>query len=144
MILEKVDENARKWIDFEFLNELESSPGTVPDEEGQPAEDEGAHDDAERARRFVLAFQFHQVAVLGRRRVDVAGVDQQQGAPVAAADPFAAVVAVVAQAPTWPQVLVLKRKKKQKTKSKWDPSEVRKIRGSCFLYTSHFNPEIII
>jgi len=28
------------------------------------------------------------------------------------------VVAVVAQAPTWPQVLVLKRKKKQKTKSK--------------------------
>ena len=129
MILEKVDENARKWIDFEFLNELESSPGTVPDEEGQPAEDEGAHDDAERARRFVLAFQFHQVAVLGRRRVDVAGVDQQQGAPVAAADPFAAVVAVVAQAPTWPQVLVLKRKKNKKqnqseTQVKWEKSEV--------------------
>ena len=36
------------------------------------------------------------------------------------------------------------KEKKNKTKSKWDPSEVRKIRGSCFLYTSHFNPEIII
>ena len=42
----------------------------VPDEEGQPAEYEGAHYNAKRAGRLVLALHLYYVLVL-RRRVQV-------------------------------------------------------------------------
>lgn len=42
--------------------------GDVPDEEGQPAQDEGAHDDAQRLGRLVLALHLRYRPLGGRRR----------------------------------------------------------------------------
>lgn len=53
--------------DVRALASVAQGRGDVVEEEGQPAEDEGAHDDAERARRLVLALHLQEVAVLGGR-----------------------------------------------------------------------------
>lgn len=49
----------------------------APQEEGQPAEYEGAHDDAQRPGSLVLSLHLHDILILGRR-VQVIGTDLVQ------------------------------------------------------------------
>ena len=60
----------------------------LPDEEREPAEDESAHDDAQRPCCFVLAADFLKVFVFGGRRLRlrVTVLAHQQGAAVVTAE----------------------------------------------------------